>query len=398
LIQDNVAYKMQGGGYVTEDGSEIDNDFYRNFAGRIRGTNDESRDDMMAGDTGRSGVGFWMRRAGNTLRENVVVNASFAGVAINGGFSSSLPMPAFRGALVSAPGQSVTLDHNPPGAIKNVEVYGRGRGGLWLASPTGLTDFPSDLVVRGLRVWHTDGSAIQGYRIRGLTIVDSVLLGSSYALGVAPSHAVYRKTIGIQLHKYETSDVRILNTRIAHHAIGIQTPEASNSSIAWQVPAAPTWIENVILTNFTNVVIPMLKYGPLMNRGKAVEIVNSLFRRVDSSAMRYLPREQTDIEMQYASAGLIGTRDLLGPDVVIVRSFNRVRGDDFRVYYLEQHPDFVPPASEMGVGSPVPGMTNQQLWDSYSVALAGSVAPCNTVRDGIKGFACPLTTSISDAQ
>ncbi|RIK71931.1 MAG: hypothetical protein DCC68_26930, partial [Planctomycetota bacterium] len=33
LIQDNVAYKMQGGGYVTEDGSEIDNDFYRNFAG-----------------------------------------------------------------------------------------------------------------------------------------------------------------------------------------------------------------------------------------------------------------------------------------------------------------------------------------------------------------------------
>lgn len=395
LIQDNVVYKMQGGGFVTEDGSEIENDFYRNFAGRIRGTNEEDQDDLRIGDTARSGVGFWMRRAGNTLRDNVVANASFAGVAINGGFSSDLPMPAFRGALISEPGESITLNHNPPGAIKNVEVYGRGRGGLWIASPTGSTAYSSDLVVRGLRVWHTDNAAIEGYRLRGLTIADSVLLGSNYALGTAPWRTHARPTYGVLLRSYETSDVRIVNTRIANHAIGIRTPEASSSRIDSGIPAAPMRIEKVELANAVNVVVPTLKQFQSLYEGKATEIVDTVFRPLDTSTMPYQPTAQLDIEMQFARERHWPTRDLLASDVVIVRNFNRVRGDDFRVYYLEQRADYVPPAtdSESGVGSPAPGMTNEQLWTSFGVALAGSIAPCSDTRDGIVGFACPLAPS-----
>jgi hypothetical protein len=336
-----------------------------------------------------------MRRAGNTLRDNVVVNASFAGVVINGGYSDNLPMPAFRGALVSEPGQSFTLDHNPPGAIKNVEVYGRGRTGLWLASPTGYTDYSSDLIVRGLRVWHTDNSSVEGYRLRGLTITDSVLLGSHYALGVAPWRYHARPTYGILMRSYETSDVRILNTRIANHVIGIQAPEASNSRIASGVPAAPTRVENVELTNVVNVVVPTLKYFQSLYEGKAIEIVDTLFQRVDTASMPHPPSEQLDIDMEFATDRQLSSRDLLRPDVVVVRNFNRVPGDDFRVYDLEQRPDFIPPAMEsgFGVGSPAPGLTNQQLWNTYGVALAGSVTPCDSTREGIEGFVCSLAPS-----
>jgi hypothetical protein len=297
--------------------------------------------------------------------------------------------------VVSEPGESVTLDHNPPGAIKNLEVYGRTRSGLWIASPTGNTEFHSNLVVRGLRIWHTDDAGIEGYRLRGLTIADSVSLGSNFALGVAPWRSHVRPTYGILLHNYETSDVRIVNTRIANQVVGIRAPEASSSQIDSGVPAMPTRIENVELTNVVNIQVPTLKNFFSLYEGKAVEIVDTLFRQVDTSGMQYQPASQLDIEMQYATSRQIPSRDLLRPDIVIVRNYNRVAGDDFRVYYTEQRPDFVPPAAMMGTGSPAPWMTNEQLWNSYGVALAGSITPCNTTRDGITGFVCPLTASNS---
>ena len=40
---------------------------------------------------------------------------------------------------------------------------------------------------------------------------------------------------------------------------------------------------------------------------------------------------------------------------------------------------------------PAPGQTNQQLWAGYGLAVAGSVARCNTTRSLIAGFACPMT-------
>ncbi|MEX2186510.1 MAG: G8 domain-containing protein [Pirellulales bacterium] len=389
LIQDNISYKMQGSGFVTEAGSEIENLFYRNFAARIQGTNLESSDDILAGDTGRSGAGFWMRRSGNTLRENVVADASFAGVVINAGYSDDLPLPAFRGAIVSEPGESYVLDQNPSGTIENLEVYGRTRTGVWLASPNGGTDRSADMVLRWLRIWHTDGSAIEGYRLRGLTIADSVLLGSNTAIGITSRPD--RETVGIKLHAYETSDIRIVDTRIANHFIGIQAPEASSSRIESGVVAAPTRIENVELTNFVNIEVPTLKLFQSLYVGKALEIVDVLFRPVDTSAMLYSPSEQFDIRMAYAPERSIASRDILSPDVVVVQNFNRVQGDDFRVYYLEQSPDFVPPAAPFGGGSPAPGMTNQQLWNQFGVALAGSVAPCETQRQGIVGYACPFS-------
>jgi hypothetical protein len=43
------------------------------------------------------------------------------------------------------------------------------------------------------------------------------------------------------------------------------------------------------------------------------------------------------------------------------------------------------------VGSPQAGLTNQQLWDAYGIAVAGAVAPSSaTTRNGIGGLVNPI--------
>jgi hypothetical protein len=393
LIQDNFAYEMQGAGFVTEDGSEIENDFYRNFAAKILGTNAESRDDLRPGHGGRSGSGFWLRRAGNNLRDNVVANASFAGVIINGYWSDDLPLPAFRGALVSEPGQGIIPEQQPVGTIKNLEMYGRMRHGFWMLAPLSNTTYSANMTIRRLHVWHTDGNAIEAYRFRGLSIVDSVLLGDRRTLGIAPRWTIDRESIGIKFHTYEASDVKIINTRIANQFLGILAPEASAGFQTSGVPAEPTKLENVTLANYVNLQIPTTRYFRGQYSVKAIEVADSLFRPVDTTGMYYPSTDQIDIKMVYAAAWRLDDRNLMSPDLVTIKNFNRVPNDNFQVYYTQQSPSFIPPEAPMGNGSPAPGLTNAQLWAQHGVALAGGVAPCDTTRPGIVGFVCPIAAS-----
>ena len=65
---------------------------------------------------------------------------------------------------------------------------------------------------------------------------------------------------------------------------------------------------------------------------------------------------------------------------VFVYDYNGIQGDNFQVYFTQQAPDFVVPANgDDGstyplVGAPVAGLTNQQLWRQYGMAIAGGVA------------------------
>jgi hypothetical protein len=220
-----------------------------------------------------------------------------------------------------------------------------------------------------------------------------VVLGSRMSLGIAPLRSVDRETIGIKFHTYEASDVRIINTRIANQFIGILAPEASAGFASSGIPAAPTKLENVTLTNYVNLQVPTTRFFSSQYSVKAIEVNDSLFRPVDTSGMYYPNAEQIDIKMSYASDRILENRNLMTPDLVTITNFNRVRNDNFRVYYTQQAPGFVPPAASQGMGSPVPGLTNSQLWATFGVALAGAVAPCDTTRPGIVGFVCPIASS-----
>ena len=79
-------------------------------------------------------------------------------------------------------------------------------------------------------------------------------------------------------------------------------------------------------------------------------------------------------------------------DTFYVYNYNQVAGDNFQVYYNEQAADYVLPQAGAAFGPMETGLTNQQNWEKYGIAIAGAVAPCtdSTSRPGIVGFTCPL--------
>jgi hypothetical protein len=42
------------------------------------------------------------------------------------------------------------------------------------------------------------------------------------------------------------------------------------------------------------------------------------------------------------------------------------------------------------VGAPAAGLTNQQTWARFGIAISGRIAPCFERRDRIAGFVCPI--------
>jgi hypothetical protein len=80
----------------------------------------------------------------------------------------------------------------------------------------------------------------------------------------------------------------------------------------------------------------------------------------------------------------------LEKDQVQVVNFNGVAGDNFQLYFRQQAPTFVVPIAGLvpGLqGAPVGGLTNEQTWYRYHIAVAGRMAPTTaTTRSHIVGL------------
>jgi hypothetical protein len=74
-------------------------------------------------------------------------------------------------------------------------------------------------------------------------------------------------------------------------------------------------------------------------------------------------------------------------------------GQNFQVYYNEQQPNFIVPQTSTTVGfaltgSPQAGLTNQQNWSQYQIAIAGAVAPATaTTLPEIHGLVSPISAT-----
>jgi hypothetical protein len=91
-------------------------------------------------------------------------------------------------------------------------------------------------------------------------------------------------------------------------------------------------------------------------------------------------------------------KNLIQKDEVFVYNYNGVAGDSFKVYYVGQAADQILQQTTYWadgavhvLASPVAGLTNQQNWDIYGIALAGELAPeTATTRQGIAGLIAPI--------
>ena len=407
LVQDNVAYDIQGAAFVTEDGTEIANEFVNNFAVRIQGNGDDGKAGTKEGDYGRGGDGFWARRSGNIYRNNVVANVSGAGQVFSGYYHGDVRVPGFRGDMSHMSGNGIPKTQTDPGLVENNEFYGRTRDGIWIAYPDGMHIYPdrddfagvSQFVVKGTRIWHVHRAGVIMWHTNGVRLEDFTILGDKDALNVSKNHVFnHRFSNGIDLRFYENDNLTIENAHIEGYLNGIVTDESNGGA---QPDGQPTIIRNSYLRNQINIHVPTAYYNPShedAERGKALEVRNVQFAGIGVGALRGASRE-LDIYMRYQERY---QRGIMGPDIVNVYDYNGIRGNDFRVYYYEQRPDFVPSATDDAiefVGSPEAGLTNGQLWEKYGVAVAGAVLPCGEEgctdaldNDRIHGVAISLSS------
>jgi len=154
-------------------------------------------------------------------------------------------------------------------------------------------------------------------------------------------------------------------------------------------------IDNTYLRNYVNIDVHMI-YG------------------AGASASDLPPREVIVRNVRFAAVGMADRSDygrqanirmdgtvfahsttLTQSDRLFVYGYNGVAGDNFRVYYLEQAANIILQQSLMRwdgsvmlvQGSPEAGLTNQENWEKYHIALAGEVAPADAVaREGIIGL------------
>jgi hypothetical protein len=112
---------------------------------------------------------------------------------------------------------------------------------------------------------------------------------------------------------------------------------------------------------------------------------------VDTTNTKWAKEPQYAVEMRYEEKGV---SHLVQRDETFVfnSTWNGTPIPDSQIFYLEQAPDFIVPASEGNLlGAPEPGLTNEQNWQIHGIAIAGSVTPCLDTRPEIYGFVCSLS-------
>jgi hypothetical protein len=389
LLRDNVIYNAGGSSLVTEDGGESFNVIDHNFAVRSTGTG--GRQGM-----GREGGGFWFRGPNNFVTNNVAANImSDAFDAAYGYKYYFVYLDPIR--IPKAPGADTTDDAQVtivPGITTPIlqfdhnEVYGATEAGLtywWVgarevdAQPDARTSTFKNLVV-----WHVFNRGIFNYASHRVVIDGLIVRNETNADSACCS-------VGIDFSDYTASAWILRNSDIQGMRAGlIGSPNMNNTTMT---------IENTYFKNQLDIAVST----PFTVGYSVLSIPNTrrlLLTNTKLDTVTLIPGQpQASIQMAYQYEGPgQRTLNLTVRDEVYVYDNHGVVGDNFRLFYPEQAPAYVVPPTELNTdgtvhmaGAPVPGLTNQQTWSQYNVAIAGAVASCTSTRPGFMGFACGVT-------
>lgn len=352
-------YNMAGAGLMIEDGNENDNTFERLFISRTYMGNGASRAD---GGQGNEGSCIWARDGtDNRFRDSVLSNCGLYGATFFGG--------------------------GPFLEFARMQVYG-GVNGLTAWNINGAdTNNPNrnapQSVIKDFAAWHNHRSGV-GLGYPGFNLTFDGLKVRCDPTTTIPSS-------GWWYGDYETFGFRIVNADIQGCRTGIETP------IKMHAPGGGTFsIEGGFLRNHWNIVASTLA-GPGGGGGALLqpETVNIIGVRHGVASLVFPPKDNNGAIMPAASIALRyfpnNGANVIQKHDFFVTSHNNVPGDDFRVYFQEQRPDFVLPVTgsfDNFIGAPVAGLTNTQALAQHGIAIAGAIAPCTTTRSGITGFVC----------
>ena len=369
LVQNNAVYNARGAAFVQEDGSETGNTFDGNFAVRADGSGSPPGDDLRqkgAVDNGHEGSLFWFRGMNKTIiTNNIAAGAQFAGIMVfQFNIRHTVRLPLFQGAdtnndsqvMVSKGGNAV--QELGPAAFSNNEIYAVDRGiELWNPHVSGSVTIDHPVI------WHASEFGVSTlYAMQPVHIIEPEIY---FEPGKKKRGRI---TVGIMPVTHPGEDFDIQGGRIHGADEGIRL-----------IPLRQSRVVGTELSNATNIVV---RYN-LTGKEPIVSLLEPVFRSGIRVEMRTLPHPY--FPWRGISIGLQTTLLTLG-------------GRQYRLYFYEQHPDYVVPQTTYSskwkvlyVGSPEAGLTNRQNWDKYGIALGGGVAPDNAVElEGISGLAGPI--------
>jgi hypothetical protein len=360
---DNVAYDVDGAAFVTETGDEIGT-FARNIAifGIGSGAGLEARNDIQ--DFGHQGDGFWFQGGGVHVVDNVAAAQREQGFIF---FTEGLRQPGLgttRFVSANLPDRSITTNttinviNTPIFEFSGNESYGT-RDGLHtqyhLLNPSHtarstIADFTAWNVTNGINspyTRHTD--------YRNIKLINDVNTPRSEGYDTNDV----------------TEDIRFYDPTIIGFNDGIEVPKRGSNLIS-----------GGFLQNRNNIEMDIMR-----ERDRSLTITgNTVFRMLPPS----VTGQKYNIFMQQPLAGDEESFEhVFRSEALYIDNGN---GNIQQVWSPEQAADFIPfPTAQTGLPPEYVGLTNQQLFDQFGVAVGGEVAPANAFSiPGIRG----LVTSI----
>jgi hypothetical protein len=390
LIQDNVIYNTGGGGIMTEDGSETGNIFEHNFVVAPTGPGSDRNELLL----GRESSGLWFRGPHNFVRNNVVANTqSNAIVYLNAAGAAGVPgtvvVPEFQGANPAEHGTTVDNSRVALREFSGNEMYSSLYGAIFwdvMASCCLDTWEGPTTVIKNTTLWHIGYYGAFPYATNRMLFEDWTQLNDP---GILRNQ--FENPTGFVFGDYLTRFITLRRANIQGLRFGVWTPiKAGDIDDTYGSAPGVMRIEESVLRNHTNVRLTTpygVTGGGVKLPPRRVELDRVLFGNLpnyDGSGPQANIRSELIPDYGSSVNTIVSSR-------IIVTDYNRVSGDNFEVFQPEQAPDFIVPqtGSVAGlVGSPVAGLTNQQTWSQFGIAISGAVAPCSSTKAGVVGFAC----------
>jgi hypothetical protein len=359
---DNVAYNVSGAAFVTEAGDEIGS-FRNNLAIHSVGSGEDVNAREHQNDFGHQGDGFWLQGAGVAVTDNVAAGHSGHAFIIyarglNHGkmdqhnFQSQnlvhpslaagnetidvqhVPMREFTRNVGYASAAGLTLRYHLRDATHGQKSYFE-RSEFWNNATGVELLYTHNVVLRDVRV-------IRPFSLDGGTGIDTNLM---------------------------TRDITFDDVSVSGYMRGIDLPRMGESII-----------RGGFYNNLQSIVVRM----PIES-GRSVLVTGDVrFGTLPAEDLRRQTQYDVYLRPTIEFGGLDESRAFYNSTVTLdYGGFS-----DATVYFHTQEPDFVPfPAPEEGIPASYVGLTNQQLWNRFRIAVGGVLAkPAAKAAPGVFGL------------
>jgi Ca2+-binding RTX toxin-like protein len=348
-MYNNVAVGVNGAAFVSEVGDEIGG-FYNNLAIGSTGTNESLAARFQIQDFGFSGDGFWFQGAGVSVVGNISAgNQGNAFVYYTLGLfgaqfsSANLVDPSIAGGAATIPIDLVPVRQfaNNVGYASNIGLTIRYH--LQNATAGQTSSFENS------KFWNNnlgiDLPYSQNLVLRNLKVIDG---------------QVTKPDRGVSVNN-TTKNITYDNLTVSGFNIGIYLPRQGNNIVNGGT--------------FTNNNQDLLISSAAIS-DRSVLITGNLVQ----------PKIQTFFDVYPLSNASAAA--FLVDDVVLLNYGTLVNQ---RLYNTMQQANAIPfPSSRADIPAQYVGLTNQQLWNLYGVALGGAIAPSNAVTaPNITGLIAP---------